>query len=105
MQHTLFRISSTFYWPKMKDTIREYVSKCRISQETKPFNKASQGLLKPLQIPGQIWDCISMDFITHLPLCSGKATVLVVVDRLSKHNHFFPLGKHFTAPQVAEIFV
>ncbi|GKC58060.1 ty3-gypsy retrotransposon protein [Tanacetum coccineum] len=46
-----------------------------------------------------------MDFITHLPLCSGKATVLVAVDRLSKHSHFCPLEKQFTAPQVAEIFV
>ncbi|GKA51566.1 ty3-gypsy retrotransposon protein, partial [Tanacetum coccineum] len=89
MQRTLARISSTFYWPKMKDTIRDYVFQCRICQETKPFNKAPQGLLQPLQISRQIWDCILMDFITHLPLCSGKATVLVAVDHVIK-LHGFP---------------
>nr|GFC33704.1 retrotransposable element Tf2 [Tanacetum cinerariifolium] len=46
-----------------------------------------------------------MDFITHLPLCGGKATVLVVVDRLSKHGHLSPLGQNFTAPQVAKVFI
>ncbi|GKB00931.1 ty3-gypsy retrotransposon protein, partial [Tanacetum coccineum] len=54
MQRTLAHISSTFYWPRMKDAIRDYVLKCRICQETKPFNQAPQGLLQPLQIPGQI---------------------------------------------------
>nr|GEW71774.1 putative integrase [Tanacetum cinerariifolium] len=66
---------------------------------------ASQGLLQPLPIPRKIWDCISMDVITHLPLCGGKATVLVVVDRLSKHGHFCSFGQNFTAPQVAEVFI
>nr|GEZ78081.1 hypothetical protein [Tanacetum cinerariifolium] len=50
-------------------------------------------------------DCISMDFITNLPQYGGKATVLVVVDRLSKHCHFCPLGQNFIAPQVVEVFI
>ncbi|GKF41589.1 transposon Tf2-1 polyprotein isoform X1, partial [Tanacetum coccineum] len=58
----------------------------------------------PLKIPGQIWD-FAMDFITHLPMVSGKTVIFVVVDRLSKHAHFSALGTHFTAPQVAEIFI
>ncbi|GJS82365.1 transposon Tf2-1 polyprotein [Tanacetum coccineum] len=105
MQRTLARISATFYWPKMKETVQSFVSQCQVCQQIKPFNRAPQGLLQPLPIPGKIWDCISMDFITHLPLCGGKATVLVVVDRLSKHGHFCPLGQNFTAPQVAEVFI
>lgn len=69
------------------------------------FNRAPQGLLQRLPIPGKIWDCISIDFITHLPVCSGKATGLVVVDRLSKHGQFCTLGNKFTATQVAEVFI
>lgn len=46
-----------------------------------------------------------MDFITHLPSSSGKTTILVVVDRLSKHAHFSALGPRFSAPQVAAIFL
>lgn len=46
-----------------------------------------------------------MDFITGLPPSGGKVTILVVVDRLSKHTHFSSLGPNFTAPQVVEIMV
>lgn len=46
-----------------------------------------------------------MDFITHLPSSSGKTTILVVLDRLSKHAHFSALGPRFSAPQVAAIFL
>lgn len=72
MQRTLARISSTFYWPRMKESVREYVLKCQICQEAKPFNKAPQGLLQPLPIPGKIWDCISIDFTPIYHYVPGK---------------------------------
>ncbi|GJY89117.1 ty3-gypsy retrotransposon protein [Tanacetum coccineum] len=105
MQRTLARVSSTFYWPKIRETVLEYVAQCTICQATKPFTTAPQGLLQPLPIPGQIWESISMDFITHLPASSSKTTILVVVDYLSKHAHFAALGSSFTAVQVASVFV
>lgn len=46
-----------------------------------------------------------MDFITGLPPSQGKTTIMVVVDRLSKHAHFSTLGASFTAQQVAELMV
>ena len=76
----------------MRKSVRTFIAGCRICQEIKPFNKAPQGLLKPLPIPGKIWDSISMDFITNLSMSAGKCTILVVVDRLSKHAHFCALG-------------
>ncbi|GJZ19340.1 ty3-gypsy retrotransposon protein [Tanacetum coccineum] len=105
MQRTLARVSSTFYWPKIREMVREYVAQCTICQATKPFTTAPQGLLQPLPILGQIWESISMDFITHLPASSSKTTILVVVDYLSKHAHFAALGSSFTAVQVASVFV
>ncbi|CAM8986770.1 unnamed protein product [Rhodiola kirilowii] len=46
-----------------------------------------------------------MDFITHLTPSFGKATILVVVDRLSKYAHFSPLKEGCTASEVAQIFI
>lgn len=46
-----------------------------------------------------------MDFITGLPPSHGKTTIMVVVDRLSKHAHFSSLTSTFTAQQVADLMV
>jgi hypothetical protein len=47
---------------------------------------------------------ISMDFITGLPKVQGKDCIYVVVDRLTKHAHFFAISSKYKAPQVAELF-
>lgn len=104
IQHTLHRINSTFTWPSLKKHVRDFVNSCNNCQFVKPFNRAPQGLLQPLPIPGQVWDSVSMDFITHLPPSSGKTVILVVVDHLSKQAHFSALCTKFIAVQVADIF-
>lgn len=45
-----------------------------------------------------------MDFITGLPMASGKDCIYVVVDRLTKFAHFFAITSSFTAAQVADFF-
>jgi hypothetical protein len=45
-----------------------------------------------------------MDFITGLPRAHGKDCIFMVVDRLTKFAHFFPIAIDFNAVQVAELF-
>lgn len=45
-----------------------------------------------------------MDFITHFPPSNSKIVVLVVVDCLFQ-AHFSPLPSHFSAIQIAEVFL
>ena len=85
--------------------MQEYVSSCDICQRAKSETLSLAGLLQPLPIPCQVWDDITMELIEGLPQSSGKSTILVVVDRLSKSAHFFALTHPYTAKMVAEKFV
>lgn len=63
------------------------------------------GLLQPLPIPTQVWEDISMDFITHISPASGKSIIWVIVDRLSKYAHFVALPGQFSTVTLAPIFI
>ena len=63
------------------------------------------GLLQPLDILGQAWAVISMDFIEGLPKSEGKNVILVVVDKLTKFAHFLSLSHPFNAQEVAIVFM
>ena len=102
---TLDRISSNFYWPHMRNQIREYVLSCMICQQAETETKLPTGLLHPLPFPTQVWEDISMDFIFSLPPARGYYVIMVVVDRLTKYAHFVPLKHDFDSRYVAENFV
>ena len=89
-QKTLDLISRYFYWPRMTDMVKSYVSSCPICQKAKPVRQKPAGQLLPLPIPSRPWDSISMDFITKLPSSDGFNSILVVVDRYSKMTHLIP---------------
>ena len=102
---TLAIISSQFYWHEMNTAIKEFVQNCLICQQAKTLNTLPSGLLQPLPIPDMIWEDIAIDFITGLPPSHGFIVIFVVVDRLSKYDHFSPLKTDYTSKQVAENFV
>ncbi|KAK2403941.1 hypothetical protein QL285_053333 [Trifolium repens] len=88
----------------MKGAIQDYVKSCDVCQRQKYLASSPGGLLQPLPIPEQIWEDISMYFITGLPKSKGFEAILVVVDRLSKYSHFIPLKHPYTARSIAEVF-
>ena len=102
---TLHRLRQNFDWPHLKDDVRRYVAQCATCQQTKYDTKKSAGLLQPLPIPSQVWEDLSLDFVTGLPLSQGYTVILVVVDRFSKAAHFGALPTHHTAYKVAVLFL
>lgn len=85
--------------------IKTFVRNCRTYQQVKPVTRKSAGLLQPIPIPSNIWEDLSMDFVTHLPSSNGLTTILVIVDRFSKGVHLGALTSHFTAFKVANLFL
>lgn len=84
--------------------IQDFVRACDTCQRHKYLASFPAGLLQPLLIPEQVWEDLSIDFITGLPKSKGYEAVMVVVDHLSKLCHFIPLKHPYTARSVAKLF-
>jgi hypothetical protein len=81
-------VSTNYWWPKMNKLLREYVKSYDTCARSKAPRHHPFGLLQPLSIPSGPWGSIAMDFITDLPIVRAKNSILVVVDRLTKMDHF-----------------
>jgi hypothetical protein len=101
---TMKRLRAGFYWPKMKEHVKIFIRHYDVCQRHKTETTMPSGLLQPLPIPTKVCTEVSMDFIDGLPKSSGKTTILVVVDRLTKYGHFIPVSHPYTAPQIAKVY-
>lgn len=102
---TISRLSTVFYWPGMYADVKNFINSCSICHYNKYITQPPYGLLQPLPVPQQVWEDISMDFITNLPASSNKTVIWVVVDRLTKYAHFIALPTHFTTSYLASMFL
>lgn len=89
----------------MKATVVSFIRKCSVCQKSKYEHCASPRLLQPLPVPEAVWEDISIDFIEGLPKSHDKDVIMVVVDRMCKYAHFFPLSHPYTAMTVAQVFL
>lgn len=55
--------------------------------------------------PTNIWEYLSLDFITCLPSSHGFSFILVIEEKFSKGVHLGALQSHFTAFKVASLFM
>ena len=99
-------ISRDFYWPTIRADVTTYVQTCEECQRNKASNQRPAGLLQPLEVPGQRWERISMDFVTHLPKTrAGYDSLLVIVDYVTKMMILRPTHSTAIAVDTARIFM
>ncbi|MBW0579671.1 hypothetical protein O181_119386 [Austropuccinia psidii MF-1] len=104
-EKTLTLVKREFHWSGMTQFIKEYVSSCQQCPRNKNIHHKKFGLLKPLLIPNGPWICLSMDFITQLPLSNSFDSILVIVDRFSKMAVFIPTISSITSLDLAHLFI
>jgi len=101
---TLELVSRNFYWPRQRKYIHRYVDHSDTCHRIKPIRHVLFGLLKPLELPHQPWDTISMDFITALPTSNGKDALWVIIDRLMKMGYFIACHGTMNPEDLADHF-
>lgn len=102
-ERTSSLIRRYFWWDSIDKDVKEYVAACSICARNKSNPRRPAGYLQPLSIPRRPWSHISLDFVTGLPVSSGKTTILTVIDRFSKAAHFITLDKLPTATETARV--
>ncbi|KAH0602478.1 uncharacterized protein H6S33_008817 [Morchella sextelata] len=81
------------------------VRNCHPCQRTKPNTHGKLGVLRPLPIPEQPWQEVSMDFVTGLPESEEYNVIMVVVDRLTKMQHLLPYNTTVNSEDVAQLYL
>ena len=77
-----------YWWPEVTRDVEKYVEGCNLCQRMKNRMEEPAEKLKLSEVPQKMWTHLMVDFIMKLPVVTGKDTILVVCDRLSKMTHF-----------------
>ncbi|KAH0603255.1 uncharacterized protein H6S33_008259 [Morchella sextelata] len=104
-EKTFELISRDYYWPLMRNYIDRYIRNCHTSQRSKPNTHGKLSVLRPLPIPEQPLQEVSMDFVTGLPESEGYDAIMVVVDRLTKMQHLLPCNTTVNSEDIAQVYL
>ncbi len=103
-ERTYYRIAQAFYWPRMNQDIRKFVTSCPVCQKTKHKRHLPFGQLQPIPIPDKPFEVVTMDLITDLPECQGNNAIYVMVCKLTKYAFFIPCSTKINEKETAKLF-
>lgn len=89
---TIYKIMRDLYWLGLKKNVKPFIINCDLCQRVKVDNTLLSGCCNRFLFdPFQPLTHITMHFIEGLPNSNGLKSLWVVVDRITKYNHFSPL--------------
>ncbi|KAA3461953.1 DNA/RNA polymerases superfamily protein [Gossypium australe] len=72
----------------------------------KAEHQVPSDLLQPIMIPEWKWERITIDFVSGLPLYPKKKDAIwVIVDRLTKSDHFIPVRTDYSLDKLVELSI
>lgn len=89
---TFQRISTNYYWPKLKCDVSKYVRTCKTCLASKPDQQFPAGLLCGRPSVKRPWELVSVDIVGPLPKSTnGFRYILSIQDYFSKFCIFQPM--------------
>jgi len=104
---TAAAVGSRYHWPKMTDSIAEWITGCDVCHRVKHKNARPYGLLQALPIPLERAERVNIDFVTKLPTSeAGYDAVATIIDPLTKRARWIPVKEaELTAEKFATAFI
>jgi len=104
---TAASVGSRYYWPKLTDSVAEWIARCDVCHQIKHKNARPYGLLQALPIPLEHAEQVNIDFITKLPMSeAGYDAVATIIDPLTKRVRWIPVKEaELTTEKLATEFI
>jgi len=104
---TAAAVASRYHWPRLTDSVANWVSGCDVCHRVKHKNARPYGLLQALPIPSERAERVNIDFITKLPASEdGYDAVATIIDPLTKRARWIPVKEsELTAERFAKAFI
>jgi len=104
---TAVALGSRYHWPKMTNSIAEWITRCDICHHVNHKNTRPYGLLQALPIPLERAERVNIDFVMKLPTSeAGYDAVTTIIDPLKKRTWWIPVKKaELTAEKFATVFI
>ena len=99
----LRRTASEYYWPKMRQDIKNFVRSCHPCQLAKQSRAVDPGI-GDFPVPDQRFQFIHLDIVGPLPESFGYKFMLTCYDRCSRWIEAFPLRRD-SSEEVADAFL
>ena len=85
------RVLEKFWWPKLFEAVKTFVSNCEVCIQVKPLGMKRVTLGRS-GIPKKPMDIVSMDYLTELPITSsGNKHIMVLNDHFKKFIQAYPV--------------
>jgi len=97
-------VTRNYWWLGVTKDVGKYIEGCNICQRMKNRTEMLAEKLKLSEVPEKLWNHLTVDFITKLPVVAGKDVILVVCDRLSKIMHFMATTEGTLVEGLARLF-
>jgi transposase InsO family protein len=99
-------VREDYWWPRMQDTITNYVKGCATCQQNKTITRRNQPPLQPITSgDNPPFAVMALDFVVKLPESKGYDTILTITDQgCTKATILLPCNEAMGSAEVAELF-
>ena len=106
VKKTLEQVARTWWWPTMKEDVKEVTESCDICQRGATGSRREEAPLSTIVAEGP-WEVVTMDFLSGFVPSrpQGWQGCVVVCDRLSRMIHVKECNTHPTAKEACQLFL